>query len=46
MKKIKLYFEQHKELKDKLKQFGILTLGVMLASFAFSFFLNQVLVLL
>ena len=42
MKKIKLYFEQHKELKDKLKQFGILTLGVMLASFAFSFFLNPV----
>lgn len=42
MKKIKQFLESHKELKEKLKSFGILTLGVMLASFAFSFFLNPV----
>ena len=42
MKKIKQFLESHKEVKEKIKSFGILTLGVMLASFAFSFFLNPV----
>ena len=40
MKKIKAYLEEHKEVKDKIKTFSILTLGVMLAAFAFSFFLG------
>lgn len=42
MKKIRKYLQEHIELKEKLKNIGILTFGVMLSSFAFSFFLNPV----
>lgn len=42
MKKIKKYLQEHIEVKEKIKNIGVLTFGVMLASFAFSFFLNPV----